>query len=49
MKTGTNLIPQMADNEIEMHLPDKCYVGIFICSHEEDIQETAYFSNVVLK
>ncbi len=49
MKTGTSLTPQIADNEIEIQLPAKCYIGIFICSHEENILETAYFSNVVLE
>ncbi|MFV0330594.1 MAG: hypothetical protein ACK5KL_12370 [Dysgonomonas sp.] len=46
MKTGTNIIPDKSDGEIEIKLPSRCYVGIYICSHENNILETAYFSNV---
>ena len=42
-------LPDSDDAAIEMDLPQECYVGLFICSHEEDLKETAYFSNVVLK
>lgn len=46
MKTGTNILPDKSDGEIEIKLPSRCYVGIYICSHEDNILETAYFSNV---
>ena len=42
-------LPDSDDVSIELNLPQECYVGLFICSHEEDLKETAYFSNVVLK
>jgi Tol biopolymer transport system component len=31
---------------IELDLPSACFVGIFICSHEADVIEKAYFSEV---
>ncbi len=34
---------------IEMDLPAECVVGLYICSHEEDLTETAYFRNVRLE
>lgn len=49
MKTGTNIISEKSDGEIEIKLPSECYVGIYICSHEDNILETAYFSNVEFK
>jgi hypothetical protein len=36
----------ISDTEIEMELPETCYVGLFMCSHETNILETAHFSNV---
>ncbi len=30
-----------------MALPETCLVGLFVCSHETDVVETARFSNVV--
>lgn len=32
--------------EATLELPEKCLVGLFICSHEADVSETGYFSNV---
>jgi len=34
---------------IEIDLPATCYVGIFICSHEPEVMEKAYFSEVQLQ
>ena len=34
------------DAALRIDLPEKCYVGLFICSHEEELRETAYFRNV---
>jgi hypothetical protein len=31
---------------IEMALPARCYVGLFVCSHEADVLEAGYFSDV---
>ncbi len=36
------------DAAIKLDLGGKCYVGLFICSHEEEVSETAYFRNVTL-
>lgn len=30
----------------DIDLPDKVYVGLFVCAHNADVQETARFSNV---
>ena len=37
------------DAEISLDLPAECVVGLYICSHEEDLTETAYFRNVRLE
>jgi hypothetical protein len=48
-RTDSNITSACAkDGEVEIQLPAKCYVGLFICSHEDYISETAYFSGVVL-
>ncbi|KAA6319726.1 hypothetical protein EZS27_030410 [termite gut metagenome] len=48
-RTDSNITSIRAkDGEVEIQLPAKCYVGLFICSHEDYISETAYFSGVVL-
>jgi hypothetical protein len=46
MKTGTGRYSEQPDAVLELALPQKCYVGLFICSHEEDVLETGYFSDV---
>ena len=48
MKTGIGKYPEQADATLELALPQKCYVGLFICSHEDDVLETGYFSDVSL-
>ncbi|MDH6357407.1 hypothetical protein [Parabacteroides sp. PF5-9] len=40
---------EISDAQVELELPEDCYVGLFICSHEDFILETGYFSNVVFK
>ena len=35
--------------ETEIKLPETCYVGIFICSHDADVIEKAYFHDLKLK
>jgi hypothetical protein len=49
IRTDDNIASGTQDAEIEIQLPVKSYVGLFICSHEDNILETAYFSNVVLR
>jgi hypothetical protein len=39
----------ISDAQIEMELPKTCYVGLFVCSHEDFISETAHFMNVSFK
>jgi len=49
MRTATNVLPKDVTAEIEMDFPGTFYVGIFICSHEADVLETAIFTNVEFK
>ena len=49
MKTATDVKPETVTAEIEMDFPSVFYVGLFICSHEADVLETAYFTNVEFK
>ncbi|KAA6305490.1 hypothetical protein EZS27_042858, partial [termite gut metagenome] len=49
IRTDDNIASGNEDAKIEIQLPAKSYVGLFICSHEDNIFETAYFSNVVLR
>ena len=49
MKTGTGAYPELPDAKLELHLPQECYVGLFICSHDPEALETGYFSDVKLK
>jgi Tol biopolymer transport system component/sugar phosphate isomerase/epimerase len=37
------------DADLVLDLPKECYLGIFVCSHNEDVEETAYFRNVRLQ
>ena len=37
------------DADLVLDLPKECYLGIFICSHNEDVEEKAYFRNVRLQ
>ena len=49
MRSATGIKPTAITAEVEMDLPATVYVGLFICSHEADILEKGYFSNVVFK
>lgn len=49
IRTGIDSIPTEADAEITLELPAKAYLGLFIGSHEDQVLETAHFSNIVLK
>jgi TolB protein len=49
IKTGVGEYPSGNTAETEMTLPETCYVGLFICSHDADIIEKGYFNDVKLK
>ena len=49
MKTGTGVYPELPDAKLEINLPQECYVGLFICSHDPEVLETGYFSDVKIK
>ena len=49
MRTATDVKPDAVTAEIEMEFPGTFYIGLFICSHETDILETACFTNVEFK
>lgn len=49
IKTGKGSLPEQADGQLEITLPEECYVGLFMCSHEDSIVEKGYFNNVVFK
>lgn len=47
--TGSDGTPEGVDDaELVLDLPQECYLGIFICSHNEDVDEMAYFKDVHL-
>jgi len=48
MKTGVGRYAAQPDATLELEMPQKCYVGLFVCSHEADVLETGYFSDVRL-
>ena len=49
MRSATDVKPTEITAELEMDLPATVYVGLFICSHEADVLETGYFTNVEFK
>jgi len=49
MKTGIGEFSDETDGEMTVALPETCYVGLFICSHDAGVIETGYFSGVTLK
>ena len=49
MKTANGKYPDEITGEIELDFPGTVYIGLFICSHEPDVLETAVFSNVEYK
>ena len=48
-RSGKGALPGTDDASIVLDLPEECYVGLFLCSHEEDVVETAHFRNVRFK
>ena len=49
IKTGNGRYSEQSDATLELSMPEKCYAGMFICSHEADVRETGHFSNVRLE
>ena len=49
MKTGIGQYPVLSEASLALDLPRKCYVGLFVCSHEADVSETGHFSDVRLE
>ena len=49
MKTAINNYPDEITGEIELDFPGTAYIGLFICSHDANVLETAVFSNVEYK
>jgi len=49
MRSATGVKPTEITAEVEMDLPATVYVGLFICSHEADVLETGYFTDVEFK
>jgi len=46
MRTATGAFTDATTGEISLTLPETCYVGFFICSHDADVLESARFSDV---
>ena len=49
MKVGKDGFSSTSAGEIELNLSGTCYVGIFVCSHDANVLEKAYFSDVQLQ
>ena len=49
MKTANGKYPDAVTGEIELDFPGTVYIGLFVCSHEADVLETAVFSDVEYK
>ena len=45
-RTGKGSLPDYDEAAVDLDLPEECYVGLFLCSHEEDVVETCHFRNV---
>jgi hypothetical protein len=48
-RSGKGTLPNYDEAAVDIDLPEECYVGLFLCSHEEDVVETCHFRNVRLK
>ena len=49
IRTGAGTYPDANTAETEIELPETCYVGFFICSHDENVVEKCYFKDVKMK
>ena len=45
-RSGKGALPDYDEAAVDLDLPEECYVGLFLCSHEEDVVETGHFRNV---
>lgn len=45
-RSGKGSLPDYDEAAVDIDLPEECYVGLFLCSHEEDVVETCHFRNV---
>ena len=48
-RSGKGVLPGVNDACVAIDLPETCYVGLFVCSHEEDVVETGHFRNVKIQ
>jgi len=48
MRYGYGTLEEEIFQEIELELSCEGYIGIYICSHEDDVSETALFTNLKL-
>ena len=48
-RSGKGGLPAEDEASVEINLPETCYLGLFLCSHEEDVVETGHFRNVRLQ
>ena len=49
VRSGKGGLPAEDEACIEINLPETCFIGLFLCSHEEDVVETGHFRNVRLQ
>jgi TolB protein len=49
IRTGIGDYPVTNTAETEITLPETCYVGLFICSHDEKVVEKGYFYDLKFK
>ena len=48
-RSGKGELPGVNDACVAIDLPEACYVGLFVCSHEEEVVETGHFRNVKIQ
>ena len=41
-------IPEKPDAEITLEMPNRAFLGLYVCSHDNTVSETAHFSNITL-
>jgi len=48
MRYGYGSLTEEVFQEVELELSQEGYIGIYICTHEDDVSETALFTNLKL-
>lgn len=48
IRTDGNALPETDDAWVYLDLPETCYLGLYICSHNDTVTETALFHDVRL-